>query len=415
MRVVALVVATVVTGSLTESALATTRKVPQQFATIQEAINASAAGDTVLVSAGVYEENLEVVNAQHGLTLRGLGKVVLDARPNGAAGTGPGMNVGVDDVRIENFTVRHGLGDMYGGGVAVFGANARLKNLVVLSCERAGIRVEGPFARIENCRVFGCRDMGIEVVGDDALITKCQVRQCDNTGIDVTGNRATISKTVVKNIEDDSGIVVTGAQAKIISNTVLDPDGDAIDVAGDEFEIRGNTVRSGQDTSGIRITSGLNGLIANNTCIDCHESGIEIAFGASLHEVSKNKVLRCGAEGDPGILVSGAFCNVFGNVVSESVSSGIHVGGNFNIVKGNKISNTFGDGIFVQGSGTKLDGNVVKGCNAEGLENTAAMTEATNNVFKGNRIDVTSTTAFDVFTGNTFTTGGTSTTPEISN
>jgi hypothetical protein len=415
MRVVALVVATVVTGSLTESALATTRKVPQQFATIQEAINASAAGDTVLVSAGVYEENLEVVNAQHGLTLRGLGKVVLDARPNGAAGTGPGMNVGVDDVHIENFTVRHGLGDMYGGGVAVFGANARLKNLVVLSCERAGIRVEGPFARIENCRVFGCRDMGIEVVGDDALITKCQVRQCDNTGIDVTGNRATISKTVVKNIEDDSGIVVTGAQAKIISNTVLDPDGDAIDVVGTEFEIRSNTVRSGQDTSGIRVGSTSMGLISNNTCIDCHESGIEILPGSGFVLITKNKVLRCGSEGDPGILVSGGFCTLDGNVITESVAAGISFTGNFNRAWNNKISNTFGDGIHITGTGSELDANVVKGCAAEGLENNGLDTEATDNVFKGNRIDVTSTTAFNTFTGNTFTTGGTSTTPEISN
>lgn len=394
---------------------ATTRKVPQQFPTIQAAIDPSAAGDTVLVSAGVYKENLDIVAALNGLTVRGIGKVILDARPNGAAGTGPGMNIGVDDVRIENLTVRHGLGGMYGGGIVITGENARVKNVVVQSCEKAGIHVTGTFARIENCRVLGCRDMGIVVVGNDATITKCQVRQCDGTGIDVTGDRVTISKCVVKNIEDDSGIEVTGAQAKIIGNTVLDPDGDAIDVAGNEFEIRGNTVRSGQDTSGIRVASGLNGVVTNNTCIDCHESGIEIVFGASLNEISKNKVLRCGAEGDPGILISGAFCNVFGNVVSESVSAGIHVGGNFNIVDDNKISNTFSDGIFVQGSGTKLDGNVVKGCNAEGIQNTGSMTEATNNVFKGNRIDVASTAVFTTFTGNVFTTGGTSTTPEISN
>lgn len=413
MRVSSFGVVLAASVSLAASASAATRKVPQQFPTIQAAIDASAAGDTVLVSAGVYFENLDIVAAKHGLTLRGLGKVVLDARPNGAAGTGPSMNVGVDDVRIENFTVRHGLGGMLGGGVVIAGTNARVKNVVVQSCEKAGIYVQGPFARIENCRVLGCRDMGIVIVGDDATITKCLVRQCDNTGIDVTGNRVTISKTVVKNIEDDSGIEVTGDEAKLIGNTVFDPDGDAIDVVGNDFEIRGNTVRSGQDTSGIRVGSTSMGLITNNTCIDCHESGIEIVSGSGFVLVTKNKVLRCGAEGDPGILVAGGFCTLEGNLISESVSSGIRFNGNFNRAWNNKISNTFGDGIHITGSGSELDGNVVKGCAAEGLENNGLDTEVTNNVFKGNRIDVTSTTVFNTFTGNQFTTGGTSTTPEI--
>lgn len=415
MRVSPAVIVFAAALSFATSASAATRKVPQQFPTIEAAISASDAGDTVLVSAGVYVENIDIVSGQHGLTLRGIGKVILDARPNGASSSGPGMNVGIDDARIENFTVRHGLGGMYGGGVVIGGANARVKNVVVQSCERAGIYVSGPFARVENCRVFGCRDTGIVVIGDDATITKCQVRQCDNGGIDVTGARATISKCIVKNIEDDSGITVAGAQAKILSNTVLDPDGEAIDVAGNEFEIRGNTVRSGQDTAGIRVVSGVNGVVTNNTCIDCHESGIEIVDGANSNEISKNKVLRCGAEGDPGILVSGSFCTVANNVVTESVSAGIRVGGNSTVVENNKISNTFGDGIFVGGSGTTLTANVVKGCIGEGLENTGSNTGATNNVFKGNRIDVASTTAFTTFTGNAFTTGGTSTTPEISN
>ena len=55
---------------LVNCAGAATLNVPGDYATIQAAINAAAAGDTILVQSGTYNENVDV-NKQ--LTLQGVG------------------------------------------------------------------------------------------------------------------------------------------------------------------------------------------------------------------------------------------------------------------------------------------------------------------------------------------------------
>src|SRR5262249_47262389 len=54
----------------------TIHKVPQEHATIMEAVAAAANNDTILVSAGVYQENV-VIDGFSDLTLKAKGKVVI--------------------------------------------------------------------------------------------------------------------------------------------------------------------------------------------------------------------------------------------------------------------------------------------------------------------------------------------------
>jgi len=81
--------------------------VPRDYATIQGAVDAAQSGDTVLVAAGTYSEN--VVMSTSGVRLAGSGDVVLD----GTGRTGIGIHVvgaagaPVDDVEIAHFEVRH--------------------------------------------------------------------------------------------------------------------------------------------------------------------------------------------------------------------------------------------------------------------------------------------------------------------
>ncbi len=79
------------------------RSVPEQYATIQAAVDAARPGDLVLVSPGEYHE--AVVIDTEGIVLRGTDRnqVVLDGRdrlPNGVA-------VYADGVSVENLTARH--------------------------------------------------------------------------------------------------------------------------------------------------------------------------------------------------------------------------------------------------------------------------------------------------------------------
>lgn len=80
--------------------------VPRHYATIQAAVDAASAGDTIMVAAGIYTEN--VVISTSGLRLKAIGRAVID----GAGLTGTGiLALGtaaqpVADVEVSGFEVR---------------------------------------------------------------------------------------------------------------------------------------------------------------------------------------------------------------------------------------------------------------------------------------------------------------------
>lgn len=85
------------------AATGTVRRVPQQYRTIQGAVDAAVPGDLVLVDTGTYREEVTVNTPS--LVLRGTdrNRVVIDGeflRPNG-------VTVFADGVAVENLTVRH--------------------------------------------------------------------------------------------------------------------------------------------------------------------------------------------------------------------------------------------------------------------------------------------------------------------
>ncbi|PJZ70315.1 plastocyanin [Leptospira perolatii] len=82
----------------------TTRRVPGQYPTIQNAVDASQPGDMVLVEPGVYYE--EVVVTTPSITIRGTdrNKVIIDGQFQRGNGV---MVVGADGVAVENMTARN--------------------------------------------------------------------------------------------------------------------------------------------------------------------------------------------------------------------------------------------------------------------------------------------------------------------
>jgi len=80
-------------------------RVPAQYAAIQQAVDASRPGDLVLVSPGVYHEQVTVTDEHPRIVIRGLdrSRVILDGRDR----LGDGISVHADAVAVENLTVRH--------------------------------------------------------------------------------------------------------------------------------------------------------------------------------------------------------------------------------------------------------------------------------------------------------------------
>lgn len=112
-------------------AAAVTRNVPADYATIQLALNASTAGDVVLVAPGTYHETLQFPVAQDGVTLVSSGGpdvTILDGGhqlPSVVSfqDVGPGT-------RLEGFTITNGGSppSTTGGGILCIGAAPEIRN-----------------------------------------------------------------------------------------------------------------------------------------------------------------------------------------------------------------------------------------------------------------------------------------------
>jgi len=108
--------------------------VPIDFATIQEAINYTIAGDTVLVQSGVYEENLNVNKQIHIISYycitqdtSYISQTIIDGGENGTI-------VSYDCIsstELNGFTLMNGSSQEYGGGIYCRYANPELSNLII--------------------------------------------------------------------------------------------------------------------------------------------------------------------------------------------------------------------------------------------------------------------------------------------
>ncbi|MFH1999233.1 MAG: hypothetical protein ABIK28_06110, partial [Planctomycetota bacterium] len=101
--------------------------VPLDHATVQEAIDASAQGDTILVAQGTYVENLDFKTKEVVVrSIHGPGFTVIDGNQNGSAVTFSDY-VG-NGAMLDGFTITNGIGRLdsdttglyCGGGISCF-------------------------------------------------------------------------------------------------------------------------------------------------------------------------------------------------------------------------------------------------------------------------------------------------------
>ena len=421
------------------AASAETHEVPGDHPTLQAAVDASGAGDTILIGAGVFHERLVVPAGKPGLRLRGKGReTVIDAHPVRSGGFGAALTVGAAAVVIEDLTLRHARSEAEiaaGHGLVVTAPDVRIIGVAALDCDESGFLIEGASARVDDCRAVGCRD-GFEVLAADVAIVSSSARGMASTAIyaegdhllvedvdlhrsygavEVTGDHFTGIDCRVSSCT--AGIDVTGDNAKILGNVVERYNDYALRVTGTGFEIGKNDLRFGFDdgANGIRLHDGAAGLVFGNEIEASLAAGIKIhSDGVILRD---NRVLRSGSPDAqaPSILVAGDDVILEQNKIKESRGDGVVVLGLAARLSGNLIKGCVKDGVRVQvtGDGAVLDGNKIVKNGAEGIETSAQGVFVTDNVAKGNRLDVAATEPPLVFAGNLFLTGGPNTEPQI--
>jgi len=108
--------------------------VPDDYSTIQEAVDHSSSGDTVFVKSGVYNEN--VVLDKNGVRLIGENK---DTTVIDGSGTGTSVYVKANNAEVNNFTIQNSGYDLTDSGVNLNGSYTTLLSNNKLSGNHIGI------------------------------------------------------------------------------------------------------------------------------------------------------------------------------------------------------------------------------------------------------------------------------------
>ena len=127
--------------------------VPGVYPTIQAAISAAAAGDTVRVGPGTYNERIDFLGKTIVVESTG-GAATTIIQPNGAVGAIVTMSLsGAQSPVLRGFTVRGGVGDFWAGGIYISGGSPIVENNVVTGnagCLGGGITVQFSNATIRS-------------------------------------------------------------------------------------------------------------------------------------------------------------------------------------------------------------------------------------------------------------------------
>jgi parallel beta-helix repeat protein len=210
---------------------------------LQDAIDAASAGDTITVS-GTCAENVLIPLGKDELVLDGGGTATING-PNTT--TNATVMVRARGVTIKGFTITGG----YDGIWVVFGGNARIEENTVQGAARNGISVgAGSSAQIINNTVQSNVSDGIAVNESSAA----------RIGVLSTFDTETKPNTIQNNGE--SGILVTRSSSALIV---------------------GNTI-SNNTLDGVKVVRASHADIANNTIDDNKENGIFVSMnsGANL-------------------------------------------------------------------------------------------------------------------------------------
>ena len=356
-------------------------RVPDDYPTIQEAINAADPNDKIIVKNGTYNENI-VLNKTVSLIGESRQETIIDGKK------GKVIEITANNVYLENFTIKNG-----NIGVHLSNSNGTIiKHVNVTKCE-TGIYIDKSYNSSlknnqlnENNYSFRIEGVDIEHYLHDIdtsnwvenkpvyyLVNKHDLDISNNIGWIATVNSTNIrinnckltnnyhgalimfSKNVtMEDIEIDktvNGVIVKNSSYITIENTKITTEYEAILLEYVECSlIKRNVINS---IRGIRLTSSNDNMITGNNMITV----IGISLYSSFNNTIMGNKIQTPREDK---LFAGIYADSSSNfnIIKRNILKRIHWGAclhsSYNIVLGNSIKN--GDiGISIQAEGTHND------------------------------------------------------------
>ena len=405
-----------------QPAKADTIIVPDSYLTIQQAINAANPGDTILVRAGIYGENV-IVNKTVSLIGEDKENTIVD-------GTSSGHTICVmsDNVEIMNFTVTNS-GTVYpysgifldnvqnsfvadnnvsaNNGIGIFvmwGSNNSILHNIASHNGEVGIRVDGHDspALLENNTVeYNHLDGVFTYEAHDVIIQGNTISNNEQNGVALQG--ASLDITLRDNLIESNGwhgIEVTAdtADCNILENNVTLNTQDGINL----FMCYNNTISENKVVSnnwgGFYVHECSSNMIKRN-CVTDNNGGVVLEF-SSDHTIIGNNLSS--NHGDGIRLYESPDNNISANNVDLSDSEGIRLEShsNRNNIVRNNITNSGGDGIGLETASDNnnitlnaiTDSNVF-GIHPDGSIEQISETNIAGNILTRNQVGIILTNA----------------------
>jgi len=292
---------------LAASARADTLRVPQDFATIQDAVDAAVEGDLVLVSKGTWAGFN--VTFKTGITIKGKAKAVVDGTgtstplvviENSTGITLTGLVIansgddGIDVSDSDGITISkcrvEGIaetGIAFNGGV---GHRIEKTRLTDVGGEAINLGDETTNAVIDKNRMTSTNG-AITLGGSGHAVTKNRVEDSGNEGFSVVATNCLFEKNHFDGVEDDA-LDVEGDDNTFLKNRIKNVNSNGVEVdpaSGDPFAVTGNTFEknkvTGADDHGFFVSTSGNTFTKNKAKGSGNLDLLDVAGqGANVYE-----------------------------------------------------------------------------------------------------------------------------------
>ncbi|OEH93780.1 NosD domain-containing protein [Bacillus solimangrovi] len=292
--------------------------VPTEFATVQAAIDAAVAGDSIQILAGTFDgfnvnkERLKVFGC-------GIGKTVIAGAP--AMGGDDGIVVSANQTILKGLTVQG-----YQGG----------SGLDLISIQNVLLNIEAKF-----------NEQGIDFDQDNNFTINCIGSFNEFDGFNVTSSNNSIIKcSSFQNMRD--GFFVGDPNNTFINNISTDNVSDGFQIGDPMTTLFGNKALKNMN-NGIELDESNNNIIGNLVCNNVND-GIEVESN-NIQNVIDSNIVRNNGNDDTtaGIFVeNGAMENAIRfNKLKNNIVVDINAQGGIgtNIYDGNKCENSVPPGL----------------------------------------------------------------------